>query len=291
MSSFPAERVSIVVASNAPAGRLESCLAALAPQLDDAVEVVVHEAVESPADLRSRFPWARFTTSPGALVPELWRDGFRETSGDVVAFTIAQMIPEPDWVASMRRLLAEHEAVGGAIDPGPGLRLTDWGEYFCRYARDMRPFPAHDDVDLPGDNVAFSRRRLEEIAPHLETGYWEPVAHPELRRNGVVLHQSPELAVRMGRSAGFGAFVAQRLEHGRRYGHQRGVHFSRARNLLGVAGSPAVVALTTLRVLRRVFEKGRYRRQLLLALPAILAYNVTWAYAEARGHLDMLRRR
>lgn len=291
MSSSSAERVSVVVASNAPASRLASCLGALEPQVDDAVEVLVHEATASPAGLRERFPWARFTTSPRALVPELWRDGFRAGSGDVVAFTIAQMIPEPDWIASIRRLLREHEAVGGAIDPGRGLRLGDWGEYFCRYARDMRPFPAHEDVDLPGDNVAFSRRRLEEIAPHLETGYWEPVAHPELRRNGVTLFQSPELVVRMGRSAGFAAFVRQRLEHGRRYGHQRGVHFSPARNLIGVVASPAVVVLTTARVLRRVFDRGRYRRQAVLALPAILAYNVTWAYAEARGHLDMLTRR
>jgi hypothetical protein len=46
----------------------------------------------------------------------------------------------------------------------------------------------------------------------------------------------------------------------------------------------------TLRVMRRIFAKGRFRTQAILALPAIFAFNVTWAYAEARGHLDMLRR-
>jgi hypothetical protein len=282
--------VSVVIGSNAPPARLAACLEALEPQRDDAVEVLVHEGAESPAELRERFPWARFTVSPGALVPEHWRDGFRAASGDVVAFTISQMVPAGDWIESIRRLLAEHEAVGGAIDPGKKLRLIDWAEYFCRYARDMRPFTAGKAPDLPGDNVAFSRARLEEIAPALETGYWEPVAHPELERRGVTLWQSPELVVGMGRSAGFGAFASQRLEHGRRYGHQRGERFSRMRNLIGVAAAPAVPALMTLRVVQQVFAKRRYRGRVVLALPAIVAYNVVWAYAEARGHFDMLRR-
>src|SRR5205814_1799351 len=83
-------------------------------------------------------------------------------------------------------------------EPGPKLRLVDWAEYFCRYARDMRPFGAGPAPDLPGDNVAFSRARLVEIADALETGYWEPVAHPQLQRRGVTLWQSPELVVAMG---------------------------------------------------------------------------------------------
>jgi hypothetical protein len=290
MSNSSAERVTVVIASNAPPARLTACLEALDGQRDDALEVLVHEGEESPAELQARFPWARFTVSRNALVPELWRDGFRSATGAVVAFTIAQMVPAPDWIDAIRRLTAEHEAVGGAIDPGLRLRLVDWAEYFCRYARDMRPFTAHPNPDLPGDNVVFSRQRLEEIGPALETGYWEPVAHPALERNGVALWQSPELVVHMGRSAGFAAFVHQRLEHGRRYGHQRGVNFSPARNLIGVVAAPVVPFLMTLRVMRRIFAKGRFRTQAILALPAIFAFNVTWAYAEARGHLDMLRR-
>jgi len=37
--------------------------AALAPQRDESVEVLVQEGAESPSELRSRFPWARFTVS------------------------------------------------------------------------------------------------------------------------------------------------------------------------------------------------------------------------------------
>jgi hypothetical protein len=81
------------------------------------------------------------------------------------------------------------------------------------------------------------------------------------------------------------------LEHGRRYGHQRGANFSRARNAIGVLAAPAVPFLMTMRVLQQVFGKGRFRIRAIVSLPAIVAYNATWAYAEARGHLDMLRGR
>ncbi len=295
-SSIPSSRssssaepaVSVVIGSNAP-GALPACLSALEPQRDGA-QVLVCEGEPSGDELHTRFPWATFVSVPGALVPELWREGIDRSQGRVVALTISQMIPAEDWLASIVGTHEEHDAVGGAIDPGDGLRLVDWAEYFCRYARDMRPFRPSDDVDLAGDNVAFKRDLLERHHEDLRTGYWEPVLHPVLRREGVVLWHTPEVVVRQGRSAGFTAFARQRLEHGRRYGHQRGEHFSRIRNLIGVLAAPIVPFLMTLRVLRQVMDKGRFRRRAFLALPIIFAFNVVWAYAEARGHADMLRR-
>lgn len=282
--------VTVVIGSNAPPERLTACLEALEPQRDG-VEVLVHEGAASPESLRSRFPWAQFDTAPGRLVPEHWRDGIDRATGEIVALTIAQMIPAPDWIATMRALHAEHDAVGGAIDPGRDLRLVDWGEYFCRYSRDMPPFEPRDDVELAGDNAAYKRALLEGIAETYREGFWEPVSHRRLAADGVRLWHDPSLVVSQGRSAGFAAFARQRLEHGRRYGHQRGAHFSRVRNLVGVVAAPVVPALMTVRVLREVFAKGRHRGRVFLALPVIVGYNAIWAYAEARGHADVLRRR
>jgi hypothetical protein len=290
MTAVREPTVSVVIGSNAPPERLAACLEALEPQRDG-VEVLVQEGRPSPADLRDRFPWADFELAPAQLVPEHWRDGIDRASGEIVALTIAQMIPAPDWIATMRRLCVEHEVVGGAIEPGQRLRLVDWGEYFCRYSRDMPPFEASDNVELAGDNAAYRRALLEGISETYRGGFWEPVSHRRLAADGVTLWHDPSLVVRQGRSAGFAAFARQRLAHGRRYGHQRGVHFSRARNLVGVLAAPLVPVLMTLRVLRQVFGKRRYRLRALLALPAIVAYNAVWAYAEALGHADMLRGR
>ena len=290
-SSSADASITVVIGSNAPPERLASCLEALEPQRDDGVEVRVHEGSASPPELRARFPWASYTTSPGALVPHHWRDGIDAARGDVVALTIAQMVPASDWLDSIRGVLATHDAAGGAIDPGDGLRPSDWAEFFCRYAPDMRPFEAHDNPDLPGDNAAFRRTLLEDVRDFTRDGFWEPVACHELARRGVVLWHTPEIVVRQGRSAGFGAFCRQRLAHGRLYGHQRGVHFSKTRNAIGVLAAPVVPFLMTTRVLGRVFARRRHRFTALLVTPWIVAFNVVWAFAEAEGHVDVLRGR
>lgn len=289
-SSSADPTVTVVIGSNAPPERLVSCLEALEPQRDG-VEVLVHEGEASPPAVRERFAWATFAVTPGALVPHHWRDGIDTAAGEIVALTISQMIPADDWIATIRTELADGDVVGGAIDPGRDLRVVDWAEYFCRYARDLRPFRRRETIDLPGDNAAYRRSRLEEVRETYRDGFWEPDVHRALEALGVALPQTADLVVEQGRSAGFRAFAFQRTRHGRAYGRQRGVRFSRARNLAGALAWPLVPFLMTLRVVRLVLGKRRFRARLLVALPAVFALNAVWAVAEARGYLDILRRR
>lgn len=263
---------------------------ALAPQVDG-VEVLVHETMPSPAALRERYPWARFTTTEGALVPHLWRDGIDAARGELVALTIGQMQPAPDWIRTVRAALDDHEAIGGAIEPADGLPLVDLAEFLCRYARDMRPFAARENVDIPGDNAAYRVATLERVRDSYHDGFWENVVDRRLADAGAVPWHTPDVVVSMGRSAGFRAFVRQRRAHGRLYGHQRGVRFGRARNLVAVLASPAVPFRMTLRVYREVTARRRLGSRMLLALPIVFAFNAVWAAAEARGHVDMIRGR
>jgi hypothetical protein len=289
-SSSPEPTVSVVIGSNASGDALEACLGALEPQRDG-IETLVLSSDGTDDRLSARYPWATFVERRGALVPELWRDGIELSRGRIVALTIAQMVPADDWIETMTSEHEQHDAVGGAIDPGARLRLVDWAEYFCRYARDMRPFEANAHDELPGDNASYKRALLERVADSLRTGFWEPVAHPAMRKAGAELWHTPALLVRQGRSEGFAAFARQRLEHGRRYGHQRGEHFSLVRNVIGILAAPVVPFLMTARVLGHVQAKQRYRARVLAALPLIFALNVVWAVAEARGHLDKARSR
>jgi len=211
-SSSAEPTLSIVVGSNGEG--LEVCLAALAPQVDGA-EVLVCEPAPSPDELRDRFPFARFHVRPGALVPALWRDGIDASTGSIVALTISPMRPAPDWVETIRALGEREEVVAGAIDPAPDLRIADWAEYLCRYARDMLPFDGHQCLELPGDNAAYRRDALERTRPLYRDGFWEPEVNRRLRDEGARLWHTPELVVRQGRSAGARAFTRQRLAHGR----------------------------------------------------------------------------
>jgi hypothetical protein len=280
-------KLSVIVASNGVPGSVEQCLAALGPQLAGA-EVLVYEPKASPAAVRGRYPFARFFESGDALVPELWRDGIDGARGEFVALTISPMTVASDWVVAVSRLMSEADAVGGAIEPGDGLRVRDWAEYFSRYARDMLPFEVHECVDLPGDNAAYRKGALEPVSDSFRDGFWEPVVHRALRaREGRLLH-TPELVARQGRSAGVAAFTRQRLRHGRLYGRQRGERFSTARNVAGVGGALLVPFLMTFRVLREVAGKRRHRVRALVALPLVFYFATVWAVAEARGHLEVV---
>jgi hypothetical protein len=262
--------VSIVIASNGAPGSVEACLDALRP-MADGVQII-------PKDDRDR------------LVPELWRDGIHAAEGEVVCLTISVMRPVPNWVATAVRLIGDADAVGGAIEPGEGLRVRDWAEYFCRYARDMLPFEARETADLPGDNSAYARAALERTRDLYRDGFWEPEVNRALAEQGCRLLHSPELVVYQGRSAGFRAFLRQRLVHGRAYGRQRGRRFSRGRNLLGIPLAVLVPFVLVLRTGREVFGRGRLRGRYVLALPAMFAYDVAWALGEAAGHAASLRR-
>jgi hypothetical protein len=285
--------VSIVVGSNGAPGGVARCLAALEQQAraGSNVDVIVCEPDASPLELRERFAFARFHERRDALVPELWRDGIDLTDGTLVALTISPMVPAENWVQTIRDRLAAADAVGGAIEPGDGLRLVDWAEYFCRYANDMLPFSAHESVDLPGDNAAYRRDGLLGARSTWSDGFWEPDVHRELEAAGRTLVHDPTLVVRQGRSAGFAAFVRQRLVHGRAYGRQRGSHFGTVRNLVGLLLAFVVPGVLVLRQAATVFGKGRHRARLVASLPALVAFDVAWAFGEAMGHLDVLRGR
>lgn len=280
--------LSVVVGSNGAPGSIETFLDTLAPQLDDGVEVLVCEADASPDELRARHPRVRFLERPGALVPELWRDGIDAAEGKFVVLSISPMRPAPDWLATVRRLVTDADAVGGAIDPADGLRVRDWAEYFCRYARDMRPFTSHTCADLPGDNAAYAMAALAPIRDVYRSGFWETVVHRTLLDRSRRLVHDPSLVVYQGRSAGVAAFARQRFQHGRLYGQQRGSGYSTTRKALGVIGAPLVPFLMTYRVIRQVAAKRRHGRAALAALPLIFAFNAVWAVAEARGHLEEL---
>lgn len=282
--------VSVVIGAGARYPDLDACLLALEPQRHG-VEVLVVEAEPAPQALRERFPWARFLVRPGAIVPELWREGIDASRGSIVALTIGCMEPAPDWISTIRAEHEQHDAVAGAIEPGARLRLRDWAEYFCRYAPDMLPFQSRANPAVPGDNASYKRDLLEKTRSLYRDGFWEPVVNGELEKDGVVLWHTPELVVRQGQSAGTMAFLRQRLRHGSGHGSQRGAGFGVVRNLAGVAGAPLVPALISIRILQHVGRRRRLRTRALCAMPLILLFNAAWALGEARGHIAALRTR
>ena len=168
-------------------------------------------------------------------MPELWRDGIDAATGDVVC---SHDLGHAAGAGLARRPRAawrgRGDAVGGAIEPGEDLRLRDWAEYFCRYARDMLPFAARETRRPAGDNAVYRARRSPRRATSTATASGSRRCTARCGRGlpPAALARARRLPGPLGRASR--AFVRQRLVHGREYGRQRGARFSTARNVAGV---------------------------------------------------------
>src|SRR5579871_515932 len=136
--------LSVIVAAQDAGPGLRERIAALTAQLEpDRGELLVPHAGASQAiaGIARDFPNVRWIECPAfSPVPKLWSAGIIAAQGRIVALTIENCVPAPDWSS---RMLALHErdcaAAGGAIDLGDGS-IVDWAVYFCRYSASMPPF-------------------------------------------------------------------------------------------------------------------------------------------------------
>ena len=184
-----------------------------------------------------------------------------------------QMVPAPrlDRSASASQH-AEHEAVGGAIDPAPGLRLVDWAEYFCRYARDMRPFEAHATRRPPGRQRRLqATSRSSTMRDGHRDGFWEPVvAPPALEATASTLWHTPSRSsARAARRASARSSGSASSTAGST-GTSAARDFSTARNLARRARGPArAVPDDAARAARRASASGASAPAPSLALPIV----------------------
>lgn len=278
--------LSIVLASRTGEGSIASCLEALEDQLDDDVELILVEderSAETDLDVRRR---TRRLLRPGGLVPELWSEGIRLASGDLVGLLAATVVPDPDWVALTLELhKGGAAAVGGGIEPGNDMRLVDWAVFFCRYAPYAAPVDPNPSLEIAGDNASYRRDVLHRYADLYETSFAEPFVHRAMRADGHVLRVDPSRVVRHTGGADARGFCRQRFLHGRDHGRHRSAGLARSRVLLGAATAPLVPLVMTARVASQVAAKRRFVGRFVAALPLVLWFYSWWAAGELIGRL------
>ncbi|HEY6931163.1 MAG TPA: hypothetical protein VJA66_15930 [Thermoanaerobaculia bacterium] len=263
-------RLSVVMAAPAGSVEQESARVAFEAQLESAQgdELIVERGETS-----------------ALLVPELWTRGILRSSGEIVALTLASMVPDPNWVKIVRGSFDGSIAgVGGAIEPADAMRSLDWAIHLTRYSGYLLPFRARDVDDLPGDNAAYRRKAIDPAREVWAGGFWETAVDRALRRSGQRLRLIPEMVVRQGRSAGARAFCRNRFRHGRYHGMEMARGRPRSARWLRTLFSPAVPFVLLLRIARRAFARGR-ARGFLLALPYLCLFLTAWAAGEAAGYL------
>ncbi len=223
----------------------------------------------------------------GALMPVLWSDGVRASRGNVIALSIAPMIPDAGWLARACEILASGTcaAIGGAIENAPSLSPVAWAIYFARYSAYALPFEAHDVDDLPADNAAYTRAGLDAARDLVERAFWEPPIHARMRAAGLSLRVDPTIVVRHHGSFGLTGFAAQRFHHGRHHAAAELAHQPLARHLAKLVRAPLVPFVLFARTARRIIARRRLLPQFVYASPVLLFFFACWAAGEALGAL------
>jgi glycosyltransferase involved in cell wall biosynthesis len=172
--------VSVVVPSYNSGSTIGECLDALDAQRTAVpYEVIVADS----SDDGSGALIARHAARPGSRV-RLLRSEARlfpgparnlalgEARGAILAFTDADCIVAPDWVETIHRLHATHDAVGGRIANGTpasacgtALWLVEFAEFAGGAARQV--------ASIPSCNLSFKRALLERHGPFPEVSWGE----------------------------------------------------------------------------------------------------------------------
>lgn len=286
-------RLSVVVALQQARQPLVACLESLCAQVDPggtAPELIVVDGSPdgAAAGLVLRYPDVTFLrASKARSLPVLHGIGLAAARGDLVAITEAHCTFAPGWAAAAITAhdATESPAIGGAVEPGEGLRSLDWALYFCDYGQFLSPLVMGPTRDLPGNNVVFKRTVLDRGADLDRCGFWKTFVCQQLAAEGWILLAEPGLVVRYHRRLDLRQLTRRRFLHGRCFGGMRAQRGRPGQRAFYVLTGPLLPWLLLLKLARRVWPKGRYRRRFLLTLPWSIVIVVVWSVGEWVGNL------
>lgn len=288
-------KLSIVVGSHNARSSIGSCLRSLEGQRHGwEMEIIVVDNSTDGTDqiVAKEFSGVQLVQSPECqFIPELWEQGIRRSSGEIVAITTAHCIPEVHWVQEILKAHEESPCVGiaGAIENEAQATLVDWAVYFCRYSRYMRPFLSHSVNDIPADNASYKRWALDRCEDVRRNGFWEPEIHAELIKDGFELLMNPAIGVCHQTSFSFLDFVRQRFWHGKQFGMDRAAKLSTLWRAIYILFSPLVPFVFLFRITRNVVARWKNVDKLLLSLPILFLFLLSWSLGELIGSLRISR--
>ena len=155
-------KISVVVPTFRRNETLASCLARLAPSVQnfdpESYDVIVTDDAQDPtckAMLAASFPWARYVAGPARGPAANRNNGARLATGDWIAFTDDDCLPEPSWLS----------AFAGAIPANPGASVF---EGRTTADRPQRAFDEHAPLNARGGclwscNILIARTLFEKI--------------------------------------------------------------------------------------------------------------------------------
>jgi len=283
--------LSVVIASVNGYRYIAQCLRSLAAQRGrDRAEIIVVEGSGDDTARRIGADHPGVTVIPVSAarpIPTLRAIGIRKAKGDIVVTTQDYCVFGPDWydqITSLHRATS-HAAIGGAVENASGERVVDWAAYICEYGKFMLPFEARAQVDLPGPNVSYRRRLLEQVCGDLlDRGVWEGALHARLAEHDLSLRLIPSMVVYYAKVVAFREFVMQRYYFGRSFAAMRVAAAPARTRLFYSIVSPFLPPLFLWRYARCLVGKRRCLRQFIKASPLLVIFACAWSIGEFLGY-------
>jgi hypothetical protein len=287
-----ADGLDILVAAPAAAAHLNECLDALEKELSAtrgesyAVTLTVARAGTPPPDAASRFPHAHWIAcDAGASLPALYGKALSETAGTWIAFLDSDCAVSEGWLkAALVRCVEPEIIIGGAVEPGRLKSHSAWAAYFCDYGAFLPPLPPSTASAVAGNNLLLRRSALSQAPAYATPQFWKTLFVHSLATQGVRSLNAPELVIRYDKNLPGRVWLRRRFDNGRCFAAMvELIHASEGRRLARVLATPLVPLILLVRLLRDSWPRGRYRAELVGALPWIVSGLAAWAAGECTG--------
>lgn len=283
-------KLSVIIPSVNGLPAIGECLAALTRQQGCKPEIVIVDRCwnGTAEHIKTRFPEVKLVrVAPPIGIPEMRSIGLSQATGDIIAFTEDHCIAPEDWCEKI--IKAHHQsgyqAIGGAIENGSVARIRDWAAYLCEYSDLMLPLAAGEVSNIAGNNASYARKILEGVDESVKRDCWEFFLQEELKAQGVRFFSVPDIVLAHKKEFDVLYFVTQRFHYSRSFAAMRAARVSGFRRVYYVITTPALPFLLLWRIASQVISKKRHYRELILSLPLLLLYGVSYACGEFIGYL------
>ena len=286
--------VAVVIPLVNPLPVVTECLEALAAeQAGTVAEVIVVDRCHGSTreSIQKRFPWVRLiSANADQSIPELRAIGVAASHAQIIAMIEDHCVVCPGWLAQIRAVLDSEDAtryagVGGPVENAAVGRIVDWAAFLCEYSGAMSPLPTGDAEGVPGNNAAYRRSVLDDIGADAYGRLWEHFWQKDIVNRGFTFRCQNEMVVSHNREFGFTEYLTQRFHYSRSFAAMRNRRCGPVRRAAHAAASVILPVVLLLRIGREVLRKRRHLDKLVLSLPLLVLFTISWACGELVGGL------
>ena len=289
-------KVSIVIPSYNSRTTIPLALEALQSQKTAvAFEIIlVDSSADGTADLvAARFPQVNLIRSEQRLYPGAGRNrGILAATGEILAFTDADCIPDPGWVEAIAQShLHDIGVIGGVVDNANPEHAAGWAYYFTEFNH-WAPGAAEGYVnEIPTCCLSMKRSAFERWGPFTESGYCsDSVFHWAMAADGKRPYLDPRIRVAHINPSSFIHLLGHEYEHGKFFAEARARYqrLSGRRLLVHTMTAPLLPFVLFGRAFARIRARGRQLPAFLKAGLQTFAGMAAWSVGEFSGYLGSM---